>query len=74
MRPIVQGFLFGAGIILLAAFFASGFRYARGADLPVPKPRPVPEECVAPDVKPSPGQTIRADTACPSGLRWSREK
>ena len=61
---------------VIAAFFAAGLalsKGARGADLPIPIPKPR-ELCVAPDVKPAPGQTIHVDPTCPSGMRWRREK
>ena len=29
-----------------------------------------PEKCVGPTVEPYPGQTMRADKTCKSGLRW----
>ena len=55
----------------LGWFLMTTFQHAFGAELPIPKPR---EPCVAPDVKPSAGQTIHADKTCPNGMRWRREK
>lgn len=60
-------------IALLALFFVLFNRHARATDIPLPRARPAiykPEPCMDPDVKPDPGQTLRADKSCPSGLRW----
>ena len=46
---------------------------AFGADLAPPRHRfvpHVPEPCVDSNAKPVPGQTIRQDKTCPSGMRW----
>ena len=43
---------------------------AYGADIPLPRPRPAPEQCVSPEARPSPGQVMTPDHACPSGMRW----
>jgi len=40
------------------------------ADLPIPKPRSVPERCLVTGEQPAPGQTLRVDKRCASGLRW----
>lgn len=65
---LTTAFVFGW---LLSLVFNS---YARGADLPIPKPRPAPEQCVGPDIKPAAGQTMQADPTCPSGYRWKVQK
>ena len=38
-----------------------------------PPPRP-PEQCVSPEARPSPGQVMTPDHACPSGMRWRVQK
>jgi len=66
----VRWFLFGW---IAAMGFAWGITFiakARAADLPIPKPRPPAEECVAPTTKPARRQQIMSDPTCPSGYRW----
>ena len=66
------------GVVLCAGLFLAAVVLvvvdAHGADLPLPKPRPAPEQCVSPEARPSPGQVITPDPACPTGMRWKRPR
>jgi len=43
---------------------------SHAADLPLPKSATPPELCLTTGKNPSPGQTLKADKTCPSGMRW----
>jgi hypothetical protein len=44
------------------------------AAAPLPKPKPVIEECLGPTVTPSMKQTLQTDDTCPGKLRWKNSK
>lgn len=60
-------FFFG---FLVGFLVAGSINYAFAADLPLPKSRKPPEMCLQTGRQPFAGQTLQADKACPSGLRW----
>jgi|SRR5216684_95991 len=37
-------------------------------------PSPAPERCLETGVEPISGQTLQADTSCPTGMRWKYQK
>ena len=39
----------------------------------IPSPK-APQPCLENGKEPFPGQTLRADTSCPTGLRWKYQK
>lgn len=43
---------------------------AFAADLAIPKPKHAPELCLQTGHEPYPGQMLKTDKTCPSGLRW----
>jgi hypothetical protein len=44
------------------------------ADLPLPKPRPVVEQCMGPGITPAMKQVLATDPTCPGKLRWKNPK
>ncbi len=48
-------------------------RLPNPAAIPAPTSR-TSESCLTNDVEPKAGQTLQADTTCPTGLRWKYQK
>lgn len=53
----------------MVGFMMATIGMAFATDLPVP-PKHKPELCLQTGRQPYPGQTLKADKSCPSGLRW----
>lgn len=63
-------------VVVLGFIMLLSPRKSHGADLPLPKPRPVSEACVTTrqgtlqGTGARKGQILASDSTCPSGWRW----